>query len=37
MLRLELVWIARRHGVELEDFRAKPVTRRLTRATDRRT
>jgi len=37
MLRLELVWIARRHGVELEDFRAKPVTRRLTRSTDRRT
>jgi len=37
MLRLELVWIARRHGVELEDFHAKPVIRRVARSTDRRT
>lgn len=27
-LRLELVWLARRHGVELEDFVVEPVAPR---------
>lgn len=27
-LRLELVWLARRHGVELEDFLVEPVAGR---------
>jgi hypothetical protein len=27
-LRLELVWLARRHGVELEDFAVEPVATR---------
>jgi hypothetical protein len=37
MLRLELVWLARRYGVELVDFRVKPITKDLARTTGRRT
>jgi hypothetical protein len=25
-LRLELMWLARRYGAEIEDFRVRPVT-----------
>jgi hypothetical protein len=35
-LRLELVWLARRHGFELEDFVVEPVTRRPTASRARR-
>jgi hypothetical protein len=30
-LRLELVWLARRYGVEIEDFEVRPVTAARTR------
>jgi hypothetical protein len=32
-LRLELVWLARRYGVEIEDFRVQPVTATRRRST----